>query len=127
MAWSDAERITMHRLLGYSPRQIAGDDVLDGALTAVQSAADGGVMPSPAPGDELCRLMGEVVEIEGKIKEKWDPILAAAVGNLRVDAVRGMMALYMDGRHLVVGQIAALIRVGLFRDPFSTGITVQSP
>lgn len=122
MAWSDAERITMHRLLGYSPRQITGDDVLDSALTAVQAVADGGVMPSSALEDELRRLMGEVVEIEVKIKEKWDPILASAVGNLRVDAVRGMSALYMDGRRLV-RQIAGLLRVDIARDPFSTGIS----
>lgn len=121
MAWTDVERMTMHRLLGYSPRQFTGEAALDEALTSVQAQADGGVMASAALEDELRRLMGEILELEGKVKEKWDPILAAAVGNLRVDAVRGMAALYMDGRRLV-GQMARLMNVPILRDPFSTGL-----
>lgn len=119
MAWSQQERALWRHFLGYSAIFKQADPRLENAVLAVSSLADGGTQPDSTSENYGRTLLIQAQQIEASLANLWVQMQVSSVSNTRIDAVRGMMGLRMEGRRLV-NALSALVSTSPRRDIFST-------
>ena len=87
--------------MGFAGIFMQADSRLENAITAVQAQVDGGTRPDNSTELSIKSIISDLQTIELNLKNLWTKSLALTVDELKVDPVRGMMMLRMEGRRLV--------------------------
>jgi hypothetical protein len=120
MSFAESDRVQLRRWLGYSAMYASRDPILESAITAAQSTADGGSRPDNATELAIKGWLTELATIETKIKSLYDMTEAAElVGDLVIDPARGIVAVRQVGR-MYVGFISDALSTPPKRDAFSS-------
>jgi hypothetical protein len=118
MAFTEAERVKVRRYLGFAAIYLQAEPMLENALSAVQSTADGGTRPDNSTELDIRELLTHLATIETKLRELWNCSKTLKVDDVTVDPARAMLMLRMEGRRLV-GYLAVALGTRPVRDVFS--------
>ncbi len=118
MAFTETERVQIRRWLGFPAIFQQADPILESAITAVQSTADGGARPDNSTELAIRGYLTELGTLETKWKDLYDQMQAFKLNNLTVDPLRGLAGIRQLGRQYV-GHIADALSTKPRRDVFS--------
>ncbi len=119
MAWTEADRAKLRHYLGFAAIFLQADPRLENAITSVQSVADGGTRADNSTETQIRGWIADLESVEVKLKALWDKaMLTEAVGDVKLDALRGRAMLLAEGRRLVTN-LATALSTSPRRDIFS--------
>lgn len=121
MAFSEAERVQIRRWLGYSAMYASRDPILESAITAAQSLADGGSRPDNTTELAVRGWLTELATIETRWKDLYEQMQAHKLNDLTIDPHRGLAGLFKIGR-TYVGFLSDALSTPVKRDVFSAPI-----
>lgn len=119
MAWTESDRVTIRHYLGFAAIYTQADPRLENALTAIQAVSDGGTRPDNSSELQVRGWLADLILIETNLRNLWNKAMALTVDELKVDPVRGMQMLRMEGRRLVTN-LATILSTRPRRDVFSS-------
>lgn len=119
MAITETERVSVRQYLGFSGLNTHLDSKLEGAITSVQSEADGGSMPDDSSEVALRNMLTKLDSIETQIEALRGYMMVDKVEDVgRLDPPRGVLMLRSEGRRWV-GKMTDLLGCKARRDVFS--------
>jgi hypothetical protein len=119
MSWTEADRALLRHYMGFGAIFLQADPRLEAALTAVQSAADGGTRPDDSTERLIRGWLAGLARIERRLQELWTEAEALKVDDLGVDPYRGLALVRSEGRR-IVGNIARALGTAPRHDVFSS-------
>jgi hypothetical protein len=118
VAFVEADRVQIRRWLGYSAMYASRDPIMENAITAAQSTADGGSRPDNTTELAIKGYVAQLGIIETKWQALYDEAEAYKVNELVVDPARGAAILKQFGR-MYVGHLSDALSTPVKRDVFS--------
>lgn len=120
MAFTEAERVQIRKYLGFAAIYLQAQPLLENAITAVQSIAEGGSRPDSSTEDEIRRTLVKLQAVDTKLDE-LDCLGTVSVNKIVMDPIRARLAIAMQGR-VLVGRLAYQLAInGPIHDVFSPG------
>lgn len=122
--FTEADRVQIRRWLGTSAMYASRDPILESAITAAQSNADGGSRPDNTTELAVKGWLTELGTIETKIKDLYDQMQAHKIDETTIDPLRGLAGLKQIGR-MYVGHLSDALSTPVKRDVFSAPIPTE--
>jgi len=116
-ATSEAQKVKYRHYLGFSPTFKQADPRLENAALSICAIADGGSQPDNSSQLAMFVILGQLDEVEKRLRELWVQQQVVGQGNVKLDVARGTAMLSSEGRRLVNG-LAALLSTSPRRDIF---------
>jgi hypothetical protein len=107
-AFTEAERVSIRRYLGFSRLHTLYNSRLESSITSAQAVADGGSLESDATATLIRATLTSLASVEAKLACVWDQAAALKVDEIEVDPARAMAILRSEGRRLVTTLANAL-------------------
>lgn len=121
MSFAESDRVQIRRWLGYSAMYASRDPLLENAITAAQSTADGGSRPDASTETAIKAWLTQLATIETRWQSLYDEMEAHKVDELVVDPVRALAGLKQIGR-MYVGNLSDALSTPVKRDVFSSPV-----
>lgn len=118
MAYTEANRVQIRRWLGYSAADLDQLRIIDTSITASQSIADGGLRADSSTETAITGWLTQLSSVETAIQNLREQAQVLGADDAKLDAARGQVALFKDGR-MYVGFISDALNVTPRRDVFS--------
>src|ERR1700677_687396 len=118
MAFSTQDRVNVRHFMGFGAIFRQADLRIENALTAVQSISDGGSQPDSTSENAVRAIVSDLLEVECLLKAQWKSFSVNQVSKVRMDAIRAMGALRMEGRRLVTS-LSSVLATSPRRDAFA--------
>ncbi len=116
-AFTNLERTTIRRALGYQTRFFQTDSTLENALDAVDSETANG---DATPYDAVVELLSKISTVEVAITAALPRLKASKVGTIDISAPVEIATLKVEGRRAVAA-LAAFLGVEVRFDVFGSG------
>jgi hypothetical protein len=113
------DRSNIRHFLGYGAIFKQADLRLENAMTAIQSETDGGSQPDSTSENAARAIVADLQTVECMLKAQWQSFAVGRADKVRIDAVRAMGALRMEGRRLVTG-LSSVLATSPRRDAFAS-------
>jgi hypothetical protein len=118
VAFTETNRVAIRKALGYAAIYIQADPMLESAITAVQSIADGGSRPDSSTEDAILAYLVSLAAIDALLESAAGCLSTIQVDDVKMDAVRGEALLKARARRLV-GFIGDALSTAPLRDIYS--------
>ncbi|GAC1576986.1 MAG: hypothetical protein NVS3B7_10130 [Candidatus Elarobacter sp.] len=119
MAWTEAERVSIRRYLGFSRFYLTEDPRLESAITGVQQVSDGGLFPDTSTEVAIRGMLASLATIETQMDECAAYAMAMSDNGTSVDYGYRMQLAMKRGR-LYIGAISDALQCSPRRDYFSS-------
>ena len=119
MAFSTLDRVRVRHFMGFGAIFRQADLRVENALTAIMSVADGGSQPDSTSENAVRAIVADLLQVECMLKEQWKAFAVNQVNKVRMDAIRAMGALRMEGRRLVTS-LSSVLATSPRRDCFAS-------
>lgn len=98
--FQESDRVQIRHFLGVGQLFLQAYPLLESAISATQSVADGGSRPDNSAELAIKALVVDLQTIETQLKKQWNRAIAVTVDEVKVDAGRAVTILRMEGRRL---------------------------
>lgn len=115
MAFTEAERVSIRKWMGYPALYLSVDARFESAITSIQSLADGGSRPDNSTELAVRGYLAKLAAYEARWVDMLETFEAATVDEVKVDAARAQLAMQAAMR-LYVGFIADVMDLAPRRD-----------
>lgn len=117
-AWTEAQRVQVRDILGFSGIFLQADPRLENALTSVLAIADGGTRPDNSTQLEILEIVCEVQGIYCQLQALRQQLAVLRADKVHIDAARAIIMVRSEGRRLVT-RLSAALSTNPRRDIFS--------
>jgi hypothetical protein len=118
VAFTETNRVAIRKALGFAAIYIQADPMLENAITAVQSVADGGSRPDSSTEDAILAYLVSLAAIDTILESAQGCLGTIKVDDVEIDAVRAEALLKSRARRLV-GFIGDALSTQPLRDIYS--------
>ena len=101
MAFTESDRVSIRKYLGFAAIYQQADPELENAITAVQSIADGGTRPDSSTEDAILAYVVLLVAIDAEVESASGCLSTIKVDEVEMDPARGEAILLNRARRLV--------------------------
>jgi hypothetical protein len=101
VALLESDRAYLRHALGFGSIFLQQDPILENALTAIQSIADGGTRVDSSTETLVKGWATDLQTVEGMLKNLWPQAQMAKADESGIDAFRGRAMLCAEGRRIV--------------------------